>query len=248
MKKATLLRHLVLSLDVNQIKRPQSRFEYLVKDINWKVGMTKKHTDDAVEEIERITLGHYETNAEAFWQGTRDHDVSQNIEAFLKALPQREGLDLLDLGCGPGRDLHYFKGLGHRAVGLDGSQTFCKMAQEHSGCDVLNQSFAELDLGEQCFDGIYANASLFHVPSQLLPSVLNACHRALREGGILFSSNPRGNDEGWNGQRYGHYMEFDVSQRFWSDAGFEVLHHYYRPEGMPRQQQPWLAIVSAKRN
>lgn len=211
------------------------------------VDMTDRQSRDGVEDIERITLGHYEANAESFWQGTRDHDVSQNIEALLQALPQRSGLDILDLGCGPGRDLHYFKQLGHKPVGLDGSQTFCDMARAHSGCKVLNQNFAQLDLGEACFDGIFANASLFHVPSELLPSVLKACHHALRERGILFSSNPRGSDEGWSGERYGHYMEFDVCQRFWHDAGFDVLHHYYRPEGVPRQQQPWLAMVSVKR-
>ncbi|MCG2634648.1 MAG: methyltransferase domain-containing protein [Gammaproteobacteria bacterium] len=197
-----------------------------------------------LDEVERITIGHYEAGAESFWLGTRDHDVSQNINAFLQALPKEQALDILDLGCGPGRDLHAFKQLGHRPTGLDGSFTFCEMARRHSGCPVLHQQFLSLDLGAASFDGIFANASLFHVPSQALPRVLAACHRALRAGGILFMSNPRGDGKGWQGDRYGHYAEFEQSRARLEAAGFTVLDHYYRPEGRPREQQPWLAIIS----
>ena len=209
--------------------------------------MLMKSSQVALEEIERVTLDHYESNAESFWQGTKDHDVSQNIAAFLQALPQDAALELLDFGCGPGRDLYTFKSLGHRPTGLDGSEAFCRMAHQYSGCPTLHQQFLHLDLGEKQFDGIFANASLFHVPSQELPRVLAELYAALRPGGILFSSNPRGNSEGWQGQRYGHYMEFDSSKAFLEQAGFKLLDHYYRPSGVPREQQPWLAIVSQRR-
>ncbi len=196
------------------------------------------------DEIERITLSHYENNAESFWSGTQDHDVSQNIEAFLQALPKNKILDILDLGCGPGRDIYTFKSLGHKPIGLDGSKIFCQMAQQHSGCPALHQQFLKLELEENAFDGIFANASMFHIPSQELPRVLEHLHRALRSGGILFSSNPRGNTEGWQGERYGHYMEIETSKSYLEQSGFKIIHHYYRPEGKPRNQQPWLAIVS----
>ena len=68
----------------------------------------------------------------------------------------------------------------------------------------------------------------------------------MKPGGILFSSNPRGDGEGWNGERYGHYMELEASRAFLEQAGFVLLDHYYRPAGKPREQQPWLAIVSQK--
>ncbi len=201
-------------------------------------------TKDELDEIEKVTLSHYENNAESFWHGTRDHDVSQNIEAFLKALPDDKPLDILDFGCGPGRDLHTFKSLGHSPVGLDGSKAFCDMAEKHSTCPVLNQQFLNLDLEENSFDGVFANASLFHIPSLELPRVLKELHRALRTDGILFCSNPRGDAEGWQGQRYGHYMEIEVSEDYLQKAGFKIIHHYYRPEGQSREEQPWLAIVS----
>ena len=197
-------------------------------------------------EIEKLNIAHYDENAESFRIGTKDHDVSQNIAALLDALPKEKTLDILDFGCGPGRDMCVFKSMGHRPTGLDGSKEFCKMAVKQSGCPTLNQQFLKLELEENRYDGIFANASLFTVPSQELPRVLKELHSALRKDGILFSSNPRGNAEGWQGQRYGHYMEFEASEAFLQQSGFKIINHFYRPEGMPREHQPWLAIVSQR--
>ena len=197
-------------------------------------------------EIERLNIAHYDENAESFRIGTKDHDVSQNIAALLDAFPKEKTLDILDFGCGPGRDMCVFKSMGHRPVGLDGSKEFCKMAVKQSGCPTLNQQFLKLELEENRYDGIFANASLFTVPSQELPRVLKELHSALRKDGILFSSNPRGNAEGWQGQRYGHYMEFEASETFLQQSGFKIIKHFYRPAGMPREHQPWLAIVSQR--
>ncbi len=201
-----------------------------------------------LNDIETVTLGHYDDNADAFWRGTKDHDVAQNYAAFLAPFAADRKLDILDFGCGPGRDVHYFKSLGHRPIGLDGSAEFCHMARQYTGCQILHQRFLSLELQAQAFDGVFANASLFHVPSQELPRVLNELHAALKPGGILFSSNPRGDAEGWSGQRYGHYMQLETSKTFLEQTGFQILQHYYRPVGQPREQQPWLAIVSKKLN
>lgn len=200
----------------------------------------------APHDLTRLTISHYEGNAQAFWEGTKDHDVSQNIAALLSACPTDRVLDILDLGCGPGRDVLQFKLLGHRPVGLDGSVAFCKMARQLTDCPILRQDFLALELPAQSFDGIYANASLFHVPRSHLLVVLSQLHQALRAGGILFTSNPRGDGEGLHGQRYGNYMELELSRYFLNAANFEILHHYYRPQGLPCSQQPWLAIVSKR--
>jgi len=208
--------------------------------------MSIESYDEDLTEVERKTISHYEENAETFHLGTKDHDVSQNINAFLNALPKDRALDILELGCGPGRDLCVFKSKGHIATGLDGCEQFCKMALENSGCNVLNQQFLKLDLNEKSYDGIFANASLFHVPRIELPRILGELHSALRKNGILFSSNPRGDQEGWYGQRYVNYMEFETSQYYLKKSGFKILDHYYRPPGKPRKEQPWLAIVSQR--
>lgn len=200
-----------------------------------------------LDAIARKTLAHYERNAEGFFEGTRDHDVSQNIAALLSALGGVGPFDILDVGCGPGRDLKALRAMGHRPVGLDGAEKFAAMAREYSGCEVWRQDFLALDLPDERFDGVFANASLFHVPAVALPRVLGQLFATLRPGGVLFSSNPRGdNREGWSGERYGSYHDYPAWERYLTAAGFTAIEHYYRPAGMPREQQGWLASVWSK--
>jgi SAM-dependent methyltransferase len=197
-----------------------------------------------LDKIAALTLEHYNQRAQDFWEGTRGHDVSQNIAALLRHIEGEPPFTILDLGCGPGRDLKVLAGLGHVAVGLDGAERFAQMARENSGCEVWQQDLLALELPPAHFDGMYANAVLFHVPSQELPRVLVELCAALKPGGVLFSSNPRGNnEEGWNRGRYGAYHDLETWRRYMTRAGFTELEHYYRPPGLPRSQQPWLATV-----
>lgn len=205
--------------------------------------MPKPNADD-LEAITYRTLEHYDRSAEAFWRGTRDHDVSQNIDALLRHIEGPAPYTILDFGCGPGRDLKAFAERGHVAIGLEGSAAFAAMAREYSGCEVWQQNFIEPELPPARFDGVFANASLFHVPTQALPRVLQALRAALKPGGVLFSSNPRGaNEEGWNHGRYGAFWDLETWRRHVRAAGFVELEHYYRPDGIPVEQRPWLATV-----
>lgn len=201
---------------------------------------------DALDALMTRTLAHYDASAVAFEAGTRDHDVSQNRAALLQAIKTPPPFVLLDFGCGPGRDLAYFRSLGHEAVGLDGAARFVEMARV-TGCEVLQQSFLHLALPPERFDGVFANASLFHVPSEALPRVLGELWQTLRPGGVLFCSNPRGDDtEGFSGDRYGTFHSLAGWRAYVTAAGFTELDHYYRPPGKPRDQQPWLATVWRK--
>jgi SAM-dependent methyltransferase len=201
-------------------------------------------TPDELARIAELTVQHYDRRAEAFWRGTRDHDVSQNIEALLRHVEATAPFAILDLGCGPGRDLVAFTRLGHVAVGVEGSVNLAAMARANSGCEVWQQDLLALDLPPQRFDGVFANAVLFHVPSQELPRVLGQLHATLAPGGVLFTSNPRGrNEEGWDGERYGVYHDLESWRRYLTSAGFLELEHYYRPTGVPFERQPWLASV-----
>lgn len=197
-----------------------------------------------LDTITSQTLAHYNRTAASFFTGTIDHDVSQNIDALLRAVTAPPPFTILDLGCGPGRDLKTFTELGHRAIGVDGAAEFVQMARDYSGCEVWHQDFLHLDLPASTFDGIFANASLFHVPKAVLPDVLKKLHAALKAGGVLFSSNPRGNNqEGWSGPRYGSYHDLDAWRGFLEQAGFTYVDHYYRPAGRPLAEQNWLASV-----
>ena len=205
-------------------------------------------TPQDLERIAEVTLESYRERAEDFWVGTKDHDVSQNISALLAHIAAPPPFVILDFGCGPGRDLKTFTDLGHLAIGLEGVLPFAEKARAYSQCEVWQQDFLKLDLPAERFDGIFANASLFHVPSCELTRVLRELHEALKPGGVLFSSNPRGdNAEGWNRGRYGVYHDLQNWRRYMTEAGFAELDHYYRPPGLPREQQPWLASVWRKR-
>ena len=201
-------------------------------------------TADELARIAELTIEHYNERAEAFWRGTRDHDVSQNISALLRHIEADAPFAILDLGCGPGRDLVAFARMGHLAVGVEGAATLAAMARANSGCEVWQQDLLALDLPQRRFDGVFANAVLFHVPSQELPRVLRQLHATLKPGGVLFSSNPRGhNEEGWHGERYGAYHDLEAWRGYLTATGFQELDHYYRPAGLPFEQQPWLASV-----
>ncbi len=216
--------------------------------------MTAAKNDLAHLASER-TLAHYEQRAAAFWEGTRDHDVSQNLDALLSAFPSPESeaeasrpLRILDFGCGPGRDLAELVRRGHQPTGLDGCEAFVDMARAHAGVTVLQQDFGALDLPPASFHGVFANASLFHVPTAVLPAVLAHLFAALVPGGALFCSNPRPREgtaaqEGFVGERYASYLDVGAWRALFLAAGFVEIRHYYRPEGLPRAEQPWLAML-----
>ena len=202
---------------------------------------------EQLHHISEVTIAHYDRLAKGFWDGTRDHDVSQNYGALLDSIESDPPYSILDLGCGPGRDLRYFRSLGHDAVGLEGSKEFVAMARSYSGCEVLHQDFLAMALPEGRFDGVFANASLFHVPSQELPRVLLELSETLKPRGVLFCSNPRGNnEEGFSGDRYSCFFNRGTWCNYVRAAGFIELQHYYRPAGLPPHKQPWLATVWRK--
>ena len=202
---------------------------------------------DNLKAISDGTLGYYNQVAEQFWHGTKDHDVSQNRHAVLEAIEGDGPHTVLDFGCGPGRDLIAFKEMDHRPIGLEGSVELAKLARRHSDCEVWEQNFLELDLPDSHFDGVFANASFFHVPSSQAPRILDELKAALKAGGVLFCSNPRGNDdEDWRGERYGVFYDDRTWLSMVEAVGFTPIQKYYRPTGLPIERQPWLATVWRK--
>ena len=115
--------------------------------------MNRSPRDEEVREAAAITLAEYDRMADAYRQGTADHDVSQNIAALLDAIEGEPPHAILDLGCGPGRDLRAFTELGHEVTGLDGAAELVALARAETECTVLLQDFLALDLPAARFDG-----------------------------------------------------------------------------------------------
>ena len=196
------------------------------------------------------TIADYDAVAAAFDAGNKDHDVSQNIDALLGAIAAgRAGAALggaagaerpviVDLGCAGGRDLVALTARGCEAWGVEGSPAFCELARRAApGCTVLEQDFVDMDLPAESFDGAFANASLFHVPSENLPDVLRRIFESLKPGGVFFASNAHGfgeDKEGWTDGRtpatrsWVCWLSEATWRRYCEAAGFTFLDSYYR--------------------
>ena len=202
-----------------------------------------------MEPHEQITIAEYQLTAEDYRIGTWHHDVSQNRNALIAAMNKSDG-KILDLGCGSGRDLVAFQEMGYQVTGLDATPAFVEMASQIAGCEVWQQSFLSLDLPGKTFDGIFANASLIHVPKVEMLRVLKNLHYALCDHGILVMSMVRGNHEGFaerpTGYRYVTGWEYETLAPKLLEAQFQILRHYYRPTGVALENQSWLVFVAQK--
>ena len=154
------------------------------------------------------TLEYYNQAAQDYTADTINADVSELYAFFLTHLPPNAYI--MDLGCGPGRDSKYFLDKGYRVLSVDGSQEFCKLASQLTGQDVLCQTFENIDFTEE-FDGIWACASILHVPMSDLPKVIANISRALKKGGYFYASFKYGEYEG---DRNGRYFTDMTEERF----------------------------------
>lgn len=148
---------------------------------------------------EEINRNYYDANAPVFVGGTLKADVSPIREKFLSYLPD-EGR-LLDWGCGSGRDTRAFLEAGYQVIATDASKELCRLASEYTGIAVRNERFEDLK-ETSCFDGIWACASLLHVPKAQLPFVFQLAANALKPGGIMYASFKYGDFEGERNGRY----------------------------------------------
>ena len=192
-----------------------------------------------------ITIAHYDRSAQAYWDGTRDHDVSQNTAALLDAMEGDPPLLHSRSGVRAWPRSAFLPGLGSRRdrprrIRRRSSQWRAPIRGARSSI----RTFSRWTCPQHHFDGVFTNASLFHVPSRELPRVVAQLRGALKSGGVLFSSNPRGNnEEGMSGDRYSCFLDLDTWRTHLRNAGFLELGHYYRPPELPPERQPWLATV-----
>ena len=149
------------------------------------------------------TLDYYNKNAATFAEGTVSVDFAETRERFLAKLPS--DASILDLGCGSGRDTKAFLQRGFRVTAVDGSPELCALAAAYTGIPVRHMLFSELDERE-AYDGIWACASLLHVPSAELPGIFRRVIFALKPGGILYASFKYSTFEGERNGR--HFTDF----------------------------------------
>lgn len=162
----------------------------------------------------------YDADPRGYSDQTFGADMSEARRRFASLL--RPGARVLDLGCGSGRDTVAFRAAGFDVVPVDGSEGMCRVARENTGSDVRLLDFADLDYGSE-FDGVWACASLLHLPEGEIPGVLAGIRRALVPGGVLHASFKKGCFRGMRDGRLYTDMEPDALAGILGSAGFRVL-------------------------
>lgn len=167
------------------------------------------------------TIAYYEANAASYGRQTQAANLDELYASFLPRL--RPGSRILDVGCGAGRDLRAFRDRGYGAVGVDPSPALAQLAREHSGCEVLVQPVEATNFRGE-FDGVWACASLLHLPRSALPLALRSIRQALRPHGAFFLSMQRGSGETRmaDGRFFARYQLSDLRGEL-QVAGFEIL-------------------------
>lgn len=191
------------------------------------------------------TIKYYDDNAVSFFENTKDADMKGIYEFFLKHLSP--GAKILDLGCGSGRDTKCFLQKGYEVVAMDGSIKMVKLSTEFTGRQTLYLSFDEIDFHEE-FDGVWACASLLHVPRNRIDSIFKKVYIALKKGGVFYSSYKYGNrEEIKNGRFFNNYDEPLFKELLKKHPYFVLMEmkvtHDVR---IGRENEKWLNVVLRK--
>ena len=186
-------------------------------------------------------MNYYDENAQEFFNGTVDADMTQHHEEFLKLIP--ENGTILDAGCGSGRDSLKFKSLGYDVTAIDGSEEMCKLASEYSGINVKHMQFQDIDFIDE-FDGIWASASLLHVPSTEIEMVLEKMKKSLMENGILYASFKYGDFEGERNGRYFNDLTESTAIELFEKLHFKIIKTWITSDSRKgREDEKWVNIL-----
>lgn len=191
------------------------------------------------------TLEYYNQNTDTFFQGTVEADMEYARTRFLHFLEPKACI--LDFGCGSGRDTKAFLDLGYSVEATDGSEELCVRASEYTGIPVKKLFFQDLDAKEQ-YDGIWACASILHLPKQELYDVFLKMIRALKESGILYTSFKYGTFEGYRKERYfTDFTEQTLTEFLKPIKELTLLEHWISKDVRPeRKEEKWLNIILQK--
>ena len=192
------------------------------------------------------TLKYYNENAQSFASGTVSVKFTEVQDKFLEKL--NPDAYILDFGCGAGRDTKYFLSRGYQIDAIDGSEQLCRIASKYTGIKVRQMLFQELDEKEK-YDGIWACASILHLPKKQLREVLENMYAALKSEGWIYISFKYGEFEGERNGRYFTDFTTDTFKEFIHDMhGLKIEEHWITGDVRPgRGEEKWLNLLLQKK-
>lgn len=186
-------------------------------------------------------MNYYDDNAEKFFENTVNADMTPHYTKFLKHIPEKG--HILDAGCGSGRDTLNFLKQGYKVTAIDASEEMCKLASKYTQQEVLHQKFQEINFIEE-FDGIWASASLLHVPSTELEYVLDKFRKSLKENGVLYASFKCGIFEGRRNGRYFNDFTETAAKKIFEKNNFNIIDSWLTNDVRDdRKNEKWVNIL-----
>ena len=187
---------------------------------------------------------YYNKNADAFFQSSVIADMSYDRTKFIRLLP--ENAVVLDAGCGSGRDSKVFLEYGFEVTAFDASPEMCKRASKYIGQEVINMRFQDMTYDNK-FDGIWASASLLHVPMGELPDVMLRMGEAIKLGGYMYASFKYGDGTKMRGERrFSDFNERSIVPLF-ENAGFTIVSNMVGHDNRPgREDEMWVSVIAKK--
>lgn len=191
------------------------------------------------------TIQYYNKNAIQFFDTTKDLSFQENQNRFLNYL--KKGDTILDFGCGAGRDTKYFLEQGFQVVAVDGSIELCQLASEHTGIPVRKMFFQEL-AESHTYHGIWACASILHVPKNELTEVFEKMSKALKQFGVIYASFKYGTYEGERSGRYFTDFTEETFGKFMKQIdGLSIKEVWITADVRPdRGDEKWLNMILRK--
>ena len=192
------------------------------------------------------TLNYYNENAQSFASGTVSVEFTEMQDRFLEKLDP--GAYILDFGCGAGRDTKYFLSQGYRVDAIDGSEQLCQIASDHTGIKVRQMLFQELEANEK-YNGIWACASILHIPKKELNKVLKKMLTALKTDGWIYTSFKYGEYEGNRNGRYFTDFTIDTFTDFVQGIhNLRIEEHWITGDvRLGRGEEKWLNLILQKK-
>ena len=197
---------------------------------------------ESIHESSNQTLDYYNRNVQRFTGETLEVEFSNIQDSFLSQLPP--GSLILDFGCGSGRDSRYFLQKGYQVEACDGSEEMVKADSQNAGIPVKKMLFSELDETDR-YDGIFACASILHVPFKELPDIITRMKKAVKTGGILYISFKYGTFEGIrNGRYFTDRTEESLQAILDEVGGLEIIRTGITGDARPgREDEKWLNVL-----